>query len=401
MRAAEKTINFVKEWINGTYTKRQYQNYYIVRTPHAQFLMKQTENRELLAIKDTTGHVYLFDDELPIQRYGEIRIYETDAMSNPFLCLIAEDYQFAYTRVSPASLHRQTGEPLAHLSKWKTLDRVVVDNPSLPTPIYLSLVEVGDYRYYITPVMDSEIPSDAKKMSLKAWASHNQEAIHKFPDRWPMYNFNILYSNKINTVGEIKNNYLAIAGDEADRSWVTYEGWVFIPTAFESIEQITGRPFKEAKRTRPSPYAYGLHGNNINPNHMYRRFETVDENVEALKECINTREIFDSSDWKEKLKLKLLPEVAQDIIDYFEADDAWLREHFEIARAGHMEAQFRSKVSIGFASSLMFINKETNPSPLGDYIVYIKAPGLNRVAFTKVIPVPSMAHKMKGLFDGN
>ena len=401
MRAAEKTINFVKEWINGTYTKRQYQNYYIVRTPHAQFLMKQTENRELLAIKDTTGHIYLFDDELPIQNYGEVRIYETDAMSNPFLCLIAEDYQFAYTRVSPQSLHRQTGSPLSNLSKWKTLDRVEVSNPSLPAPLYLSLVELGDYRYYISPIIDTEIPASARKMSLKAWALHSQEASHKFPNKWPLYNFNILYSNKINTVGEIKNNYLGIAGDEADKSWVTYEGWVFIPTAFESIEQITGRPFKEAKRTRPSPYAYGLHGNNVNPNQMYRRFETVDENIEALKECINMREPFDSSDWKDKMRMKFLPEVAQDIIDYFEADDAWLREHFEIAKAGHMESQFRSKIAIGFASSLMFINKETNLSPLGDYVVYLKAPGLIKDKFMKIIPVPSMANKVKGLFDGD
>src|SRR5258706_13968959 len=62
MEIAPKTVEFVKEWVNGTYTKRQYQNYYTVKTEHANFLMKLTEKRELLAIKDPTNHVYIWDD---------------------------------------------------------------------------------------------------------------------------------------------------------------------------------------------------------------------------------------------------------------------------------------------------------------------------------------------------
>jgi len=400
MKAAGNTVEFVKQWIAGTYTKRQYQNYYIVKTPHAQFLMKNTENRELLAIKDTTGHIYLFDDDLVVYGYGTPpTISDNNAMSNPFLCLLLEDYDFKYTRISPNSMARAT-VLLSTIGKWKTLDRVAVTNGSLPVPIYLSLVAVGDKRFFITPKYENE-EKLAPRTPLAVWAQNGQEATYRFQHKWIQYSMSQLYSDKINTINEIKGNYVALAGDKLDWSWVNSDGWVFIPTDFSSIEEITGRAFREARRSRPNPYAYGLTGNGINMQNIYRRCETVEENAEALKVCINLRDEFDSGNWKAAIRDKHLAEIADDMIAFFEADDAWLREHFEIARAGALEAKFRSKVSMGIGSSLIYVNQEPNPSPMNEHVVYIKAQALSPNKFLKVLPTPVMASKIKGIFDGD
>jgi len=402
MRAADNTVEFVKQWIAGTYTKRQYQNYYIVKTPHAQFLMKQTEARDLLAIRDNSGHIYLFDNDLGIVDYGEPRLRENDALSNPFLCLIHEDYDFKFTRINPLSIDRSSrGISLVDsISKWKVLDRVEVDNPSLPVPVYVSLVEIGDIRCLISPYFekDDRVPP---KTSLELWAQNGVEATYKFPHRWLYYNLSELYSNKINSIKEIKGNYLAVAGEKASLSWVNADGWVFIPTDFETVEEITGRPFREAKRARPNPYAYGMTGSNINMNNVHRRYETVEENAEALKHCINLRDDFDSSNWQQVIKGKYLPETAEDYIAFFEADDAWLREHYEIARAGALEAKFRAKVSMSLGNTVIFVNNEPNPSPMGEHVVYLKANSVSPFKFLKVLPTPSSASKVRGIFDGD
>ena len=399
MRAAEKTIEFVKEWVAGTYTKRQYQNYYIVKTPHAQFLLKQTDNRDLLAIKDNSGHIYVFDDELYVYGYGEHRLDANRGMNNPFLCLIAEGYDFKHTRVSGHSLNNSP--VLGTISKWNTLDRVELPNPSLQVPVYLTLVAVGDHRFFISPVMDmeSKVPARTK---LADWVQNDLESKYVFTDKWTHYRMTELYSNKINSISEIKGNYVTIAGEHADRSWVNADGWadgwVFIPTDFTSVEEITGRQFKQARYTRPSPYAYGLVGNVSNLQNLYRRFETIEENAEALKEILNLREDFNSSNWQLAIKSKFVPEVAEDFIAFFEADDIWLREHFEVAEAGLLESKFRSKVSMGLGSTLLYINREPNLSPMGQHVVYMKARGMSSQKFVKVLPVPANAPKVREIF---
>jgi len=400
MKAAEKTIEFVKEWINGTFSKRSYQNYYIVKTPNAQFLMKSTEQRELIAIRDLTGHIYLFDSDLNITTYGAQRLIENDrALSNPLICLIYEGFTFKYTRVSPATLERAS--VLGLISKWKTLDRVEVTNPSLSGPIYLSLVEIGDKRYYITPGMSTD-NNPNKIWSLIGWAQHGPEQKYKFTNQWPQYGLTTIYSNKVNKVNELKDDYVTLAGEAASNSWVNEDGWVFIPTEFESIEEITGRPFKAAKRTRPNPYAYGISGVAANLNNLNRRFETVEENAQALKQCVNIRTDITSSDWKDIFRTTLLPEIAEDFIAYFEADDAWLREHFEIAQAGALESQLRAKISMNLAGSSVYINREPNISPLSEYVIYVKTfvLGEENAKFMKILPSPSIADKIKGVFDG-
>ena len=402
MRAADKTIEFVKEWIAGTYTKRQYQNYYIVKTPHAQFLMKQTELRDLLAIKDTTGHIYIFDHDLQIYDYGDPRIVPNDAMSNPFLCLIQEAYDFKYTRVSPLSIGRMgRGQQfLSNISKWKTLDRVEVANPSLGVPVYLSLIEAGDLRLYITPELAVEDRIIAKT-PLAEWVQHKQEAEYRFPHQWTQYMMTELYSNKINSIEAIKGNYLALAGDKVDKSWVSKDGWVFIPTDFTTVEEITDRPFQAARATRPNPYAYGMVGNGVNLHKLYQRFETIEENAEAIKEVITLRDDFDSSTWELAVRMGRLPEIAESLIAFFQADDAWLREHFEIAKAGYLEAKFRSKVSMGLGGALVHVNAEPNPSPMGEHVIYLKAQNAGSANFVKVLPAPVAASKVKGIFDGD
>lgn len=404
MRAADKTVEFVKEWIAGTYTKRQYQNYYIVKTPHAQFLMKQTEARDLLAIRDTTGHIYLFDADLTVGIYGNTEIYEDGAMSNPFLCLLKDGYDFKYTRISPASVNRYGKENvlLATISKWKTLDRKEVSNPTLRTPVYLSIVEIGDTRFFISPY-----PIDATedtRVSLTEWAQNTIEAKYRFPHPYPSYQINALYSNKLNTVDEIKGNYVAAAGDKLEQSWVQEDEWVYIPTDYQTIEDISGRSFREARKTRPNPYAYGLVGSNININNIHRRFETTDENAEAIKNCINLRDEIDSSNWKQAIHARYISDMANDYIAFFEADDAWLREHYEVAKAGALEARFRAKVSLALNGCIVYVNREDNPSPLSDHVVYIKTKnpvGSDPSTFLKVLPTPAITNRIKEVFNGD
>ena len=400
MRAADKTIAFVKEWIAGTYTKRQYQNYYIVKTPHAQFLMKQTENRELLAIKDTTGHIYVFDNALSIYDYSDPRIIPTEAMSNPFLCLIEEGYDFKYTRVNPQSIHRMAASQqfLNTISKWQTLDRVEVSNPYIKVPVYLSLVAAGDLRLFISPEMtvDNRMP-----MTLMEWVSHKEEMEYKFKHPWTQYEMSELYSNKINSIEEIKGNYLTLAVDKIDKSWVSKEGWVYIPTDYDTVEEITGQPFNEARASRPNPYAYGIPFHAINLQNLYRRFETIDENAEAIRSILNLREDFDSSNWKQIVSIGRIPEVSKSLIDFFEADDIWLREHFEIAKMGTLEAKFRSKVSLGLGGALVHVNFEPNLTPLRDHVIYAKAVGFKTDKFVKIMPAPATASRVKGIFNDN
>ena len=402
MRAADNTIAFVKEWIAGTYTKRQYQNYYIVKTPHAQFLLKRTEARELLAIKDTSGHIYILDSDLHVYDYGEPRIVPNDAMSNPFLCLIQEAYDFKYTRISPQSMFRMahSQQCLSTISKWKTLDRVEIANPSLSAPVYLSLVEVGDLRLYISPELSVE-DRVSPKTPLTEWVQHQQEAAYRFPHQWPQYMMTELYSNKINSIEAIKGNYLAMAGDKADKAWVSNEGWVFVPTDFKTVEEITGREFQSARAARPNPYAYGMVGHGVNLHKLYQRFETIEENALAIKEVVTLRDEFDSGTWKLAIRMGRLPEIADSLIAFFEADDAWLREHFEVAKAGALEAKFRSKVSMGLGGALVHVNAEPNPSPMSEHVVYLKAQNFGSANFVKVLPAPVAANRVKGIFDGD
>lgn len=405
MRAADKTVAFVKEWIAGTYTKRQYQNYYIVKTPHAQFLMKQTENRECLAVRDNSGHIYMFDNDLYIQdhRLSTYAISETDAMSNPLLCLLLEGYDFKYTRIDPNSIRRTAhgAEFLNSMSKWKTLDRVEIKNDKLDQPVYLSLIEAGDLRFYISPelVADGRIPA---RTPLGEWAQHSYEKEYKFNHKWPLYNLTSLYTNKINSVAAITDNYLAMAGDKAEQSWVSGEGWVLIPTDFSTIDEIAGRPFNSLRATRPNPYAYGLVGAGVNLQLLYRRFETIDENIDPIRGILNFRDYCDSSNWKAVISQGKLPEITKNIIDFFEADDAWLRDNYEIARAGALEARVRSKLSMAAGIDLLYVNEEPNSSPLSEYVLYLKRPGLGFPdKFVKLIPTPCLANKVKDICNAS
>jgi len=403
MKAAEKTIEFVKQWITGTYTKRQYQNYYIVRTPHAQFLMKSTEDRELMAIRDLTGHIYLFDDFEEALRTRR-NVYST-SMSDPFLCLITDGFPFKYTCISASSIERVDSKEniLKNMSKWKTLDRIEIINNSLSQPLYLSLISIGDSRFYLTPNIENE--DRVNNISLVEWANHTLEQQHKFTSDWVSYSINSLYSNTINTVNAIKGNYVDIAGDQVAQSWYSSEGWVFIPTKFETIEELTGRPFRAAKKTRPNPYSYNLTGGIMNLNTIHRRYETIDEDPSLLRQCIqcvNIREDVTSLNWRDVLQNNFLPETAADITAFFEDDDAWLREHFEVARTGALEAKLKSKLSLNLGLSITYIHKEKNLTPLSEYVIYIKMfeKGQTNNRFMKMLPALSRANTIKGVFDG-
>jgi hypothetical protein len=401
MRAADKTIQFVKDWIAGRFTKRQYQNYYIVRTPNAEFLLKSTEARDLVAIKDNSDHIYLFDSDLYISDFDHKIRQDDGAMSNPFLCLINDGYPFAYTRISPQTV--ENCKLNNTISKWKTLDRVEVFNPSLPTtPLYISLIDVEGQRYIIEPVMSSDgRPSPATKMPLLAWAERGIEKSFKFSNPYVSYNINSLYNNTFTTVDEIRRNYVTIAGEALPVSWTSSEGWVFIPTNYETVEQITKRPFKEAKKLRPNPYAYSISSGLMNVGNLQKRWETIEENASAIKQCINLRDEVTSSDWRDVLRRSFLPEIADDFIEYFEADDKWLQEHFEIARAGALEVILRSKIALNLGGAIVYINHENNSSPLNEYVIYAKIFSKlgEKATFLKILPAPNMATKVKGVFN--
>ena len=392
MKATGKTIEFVKGWIAGSRTKYQYQNYYTVSTKHAQFLMKKNENHELLAIRDLTGHIYLFDK----LGYAEPTVLHSSTLSNPFHCLISDKYPFKYTIISPNTV--SNADILDSLSKWKVLDRVEIENQTVSGgSVYLSLIDIADSRYVIDPIMNGD-----NKYSLSTWASYGIEKQYKFEDYWPLYSITPLFSNKVNSIREVRDSYVTMAGDALDQSWCNLYNWVFIPTKFNTIEEITGREFKTAKRTRPSPYSYGIDNGFINPYYAYLRFNTTNENANALKSCINIRGELTSSDWQDKIRENYLPESAHDMIAFFKADDEWLQEHYEIAQAGVLENKFKTAdAKLILNKAIVYIHKEPNLSPLRDYVIYIKfyADLTEENYFKKVLPLPPLATHIREVLE--
>ena len=96
-----------------------------------------------------------------------------------------------------------------------------------------------------------------------------------------------------------------------------------------------------------------------------------------------------------------LPEVAEDYIKFFEADDAWLNDYYEVAQA--TEAMVRSKLGLNMGKALLYVADEANPSPMRDRVLYIKSfvHATQKSFFVKTVPAPWIADKVKGVFDGD
>jgi hypothetical protein len=418
MKAAQNTINFAKEWVTGTYTKRQYQNYYTVKTPYAQFLLKLTDDRKLLAIKDNSGHIYLFHRPSTIESYPEIdepstgcRGYPLDhtSQSNPFLCLLAEGFQFEHTSVDCGSA--VAGTTVNDISQWRTVDRIEIKNESLPMPVYLSLIAIGSKLYYLYP--KDILTTIGKEYSLQEWADNVEERLFKFPNKWPIYTIATLQSNTVKKVNEIKESYLTVAGNKAKESLVTLGndqpsmcGWVSIPTDFKTVEEITGSPFREAKKTRPTFYSYDLPAHLLNGDtgHTLRRFETMEENPLKITEYITIRKPNKGMSWRDTIRNEYYPGLAEAVISFFEADDAWLREHFEIPKAEQYERRARRNLSTGqwrqWEDKVIYVRKEPNPSIVGDYAIYFKDKKEN-TTFTKLLPAPFVVCSINETFNAN
>lgn len=408
MKAAQNTIDFAKEWVAGTYTKRQYQNYYTVKTPYAQFLLKLTNDRELMAIKDNTGHIYLFHGALSINdeqasRWGTSLNPNAECMSNPFICLLAEGFQFEHTSVT---CNYDVAKNITdNISKWRTVDRIEIKNESLVRPVYLSLIAIGSMLYYLYP--EDIIATNNKEYSLQEWTDNIEERLFKFPNRYPFYTLNVLQSNTVKKVNEIKGSYLTVAGNKAKESSTTLgngrssmKGWVSIPTDFKTVEEITGSPFREAKKTRPTFYSYGLPAHLINQVPTLGRFETMEENALKITEYIHIRKAHGGMSWRDLIRNEYYPELAEAFISFFEADDAWLREHFEIPKAEHYEHLARENLPVGLNEATIYVHKEPNPSIIGNYAIYIKDKKEN-ITFTKILPAPFMACKVNETFNAD
>jgi hypothetical protein len=386
MEIAPKTVEFIKEWINGTYTKRQYQNYYIVKTEHANFLMKLTERRELQAVKDPTGHVYIFDDN------GD--------EDNGFAALLGNPefkWPNAYTRVTSRRLgHRYNSgdkDPnlaINQISKFRVCERVFLNQKWSNKPLFISLIALGNRRFYTWP--DHDMTATDKK-PLKQWASFQVEADTIYDQRRGVFSVLTECPPNIETVERIRGHYVDLANatieNGADLTTITEAGWMNVPTKFNTIDDISGLPLLEMRKSRPNPYGYGVTAAHFDLDKLSRRHETTEENVGLLVGAITEPDRSKKSylpdpdvDWRRYMNERFPADMAKDFIAYVEADDKWLSENSDMANASELEYQLRHPVTL--VDGWLYVAKESD-SRFGPYALYYRT---TEPTFTRILPSP-------------
>lgn len=383
MRVAEKTVAFVKEWINDTFTRRQYQNYYIVKTDHANFLMKLTAQRECMAIRDPSGHIYIWDEN------GE--------EDNVFSILVAnKDFVWpnGFSRVSSHRLGNgrymdQTRKYLAvnQISKFRVCERrTIVENPN----VNITLMALGEKRFYT--YVDHTINNSP--VSLEYWANFGIEANYRYDGSNPSATFIETLPN-IEKIDQIRGAYLEAAGDRAKESKASEDAWVHIPTNYVSVNDIAGTDMLELRKSRPNPFAYNISHAHFNLHNLNIRFETSEENRDSLNSCFKfevRRGLPDpqSVDWKEYLKSRFPNDLADRYIAYIEADDAWIEANREVAEANNLEHKLRT--TIGSIDGWVHV-VPVEDKRLGPYAIYVK--DINPI-FVRIVPTPSRARAIFG-----
>lgn len=390
MEIAPKTVEFIKQWIAGTYKQRQYQNYYQVKTEHANFLMKLTNKRELLAVRDPTGHIYMFDDN------GD------DDNGFAYLLKMGHTWPNGYTRVWSGRMGTKYGAApkgtdyaCNQISKFRVCERISLVQKWSERPLYISLIALGNRRFFTFP--DHDWTYDT--MPLKHWASFQFEADHKYLKHQPYSSLTECLPN-IETIERIRGHYVDLANDTyengAEVATVRESGWMVVPTLFNNIDEISGLPLLEMRKSRPNPYAFGISAAHFDIDKLVRRYETTEENISLLTATIrevNHRDVLNidpETDWRGYLKQRFPLDMAQNYIDYIEADDRWLAANYDAAHAAELERVLRQP--IGSVDGWVFAKKESD-SRFGPYAIYHRN---KNQPFDRIIPTPPQWSRIFG-----
>ena len=399
-RAADNTIAFVKEWIEGKLTKRQHMHYYVVKTPHAQFLMKANEKPDLVAIKDSNGHIFIPDDVL-----YNYYISDERATRNPCLALIGSGYKFDYSMISEASFNSNYAGK--NLSKWKTLDRASVVNTESGINVNLTLVQIGENRYVTEHDYRFKEP-----LKLTEWANYDDIRKLNFRETSKEGKVQPYCSlrevlGKPNTVEEIRASYVTFAGDQAAKATVT-SNWIMIPTKKKLLNEVVDTNIRDIFKTRPMPYHYGLTADLVNVETAWRRTEYPFDpgtlrtyrssndfiNIENIP---NGRAFIGSGNlWRDFLIGNMDAEMADNLIQYIDADDAWLSENGYVMAPFAHGRKFKDDLYSFRLNGYLIVVEEDNPSLMSRHTVYVKGSLLDTYGavttkiptFAKMIPAP-------------
>lgn len=396
---APKTVDFVKQWVYGLFTKRQYQNWYIVKTKDSEFLLTMTDKRELYAIKDIkSGHIYIWDSALEADAHGAVL---SSGMDNPFNVLIRDRFEFphGFTRLWDASFGylediadqiKKTGSETdvrSIMSKFRVCDRItLVTNVG---PLHISLIALGERRFYTAP----RLSRTGMPVPLTDWASFKYEANFKYPHAYFPYTLTEIFRREgIEKVSDIRGHYLEAAGDMLPKSIANEASWIEVPTKAHDIDELAGSDFLKAKTQRPNPYHYHINPSVADFSALSRRHQTITENSEHLADCLkldgDTSDGFTASNWKDHLH-KLLPaDLAERYVAYFTADDAWLEQHRDVARAGYLEHLLRLT---GTPVSGWLLVRPAEDSRFGPFDIYMRP---DHKPFKRLIPAPMYYNKI-------
>lgn len=399
-KVADNTVAFVKEWIEGKVTKRQYMHYYIVKTPHTEFLMKANEQPDLVAIKDHFGTIFIPDDVLSNNLIPEER-----SLRNPLLSLINDGHKFPYVMLKENTL---TGAVGASLSKWKTLDVKQVLNNDSTRIVNIALVQIGDERY-ITEVTLKEMKSGP----LLDWAAYEDVKKGTFSDyrrqdgAQPYSSLTLVTGNPIK-VDEVRGAYVSFAGNAAPLSTVS-DQWIMIPTEKNKLSEVTDDDLSAILKSRPFAINYGVPPDLICLDAASKRstfpfrpdqltsYNSSNNFINLVNVPLPSEFHRSGNNWREFCKKNMDGEIADNLISYIDADDAWLELHGQGLLPFTQGRTFKEDVLTEKVLGYVLIVEERNPSAMNKHVAYIKghvidpySNKINRVMpyFTKVIPAP-------------
>lgn len=389
MKPSPNTMAFVREWLKGNYKKRQYQNWYTVKTEHAQFLMKLTEDRELMAIKDNSGHVYVWSEGGATIYTNEMRLRNKEP--NPLLWILNEGFPCPFTMVTPwtssLDIHNEN-DPRNSISKWRVCDRQTIQHEK--GRVYISLIAIGDKRFTILPKTGEVAPT----IPLLDWVNYRDEAKYEYESKF--VNHRIARSkDNAESLKSLRQAYVDLAGDKLDASAVIGSRWVIIPTEFMAESDITGVCYRDIRKTRPNPANFGISPIDIDYNVAAFRYATTEENIGVTLNVLK-HPVANANHWRMELSQRVNKATYDAIIEFLKADDAWLIENCEAVVALKHEAHAKA----GHFKGLKEVTVVPNNDGYGPVKIYARIP--NRLPYYRYVPTPGEAiNILKGFPNAN
>lgn len=405
MKASDKTVEFCKDWIEGKLTKSQHMHYYIVKAAHTEFMMKRNDRPDLVAIKDSFGHVFIPDDALQRHHFKDER-----CTRNPFFTLLSMGYVYRYSLLTETNI-----SDIPNLSKWETLDHKVISHQS-NLDINLSLIKIGETFYttefeqyrneaYSVPLEDWANFIDIKKLGIK---NHIAES------KIQPYSFLSPTQGKPGKIDDCRQVYVDYAGDFANTSEVKGD-WIIIPSDKTELKETLNNKIYDILKTRPLPYQYAIPEKVIcNDIAINRTDYPFNPEISLLNydSIASSRDFINSGEqWGGWLVNNIEREMAIRIIAFINDDDYWLRENAHIITPMQMGVKYCEGIGLRLMGHSLLI-EEPNPSISPNYVLYIKGMTLesdyNRVkagrkfhSFVKLIPAPHSEHQnfIKGFFN--